>query len=125
MEESPFDCWRSDTILFFEASSSVACKQPPIQWLPQGTFPGVKRPGPETCHSAPPSAEIKNGWISTSTSTYAFILHTASTLPHTLTNPKKARVIGQTSCKFIRLLQRSDPKPSNLYVLQAVGIPAL
>jgi hypothetical protein len=34
--------------------------QPHIQWVPGTVFPGVKRPGRETDHSPPSSAEVKN-----------------------------------------------------------------
>jgi hypothetical protein len=40
----------------------------PIQWVP-----GVKRPGRETDHSLPTSAEVKNTWIYTSTPPYVFV----------------------------------------------------
>jgi hypothetical protein len=33
----------------------------------RGSFPGVKRPGRETDHSSPSSAEVKNAWGYTST----------------------------------------------------------
>jgi hypothetical protein len=36
---------------------SVAQTQPPIQWLPESLFLGVKRPGREGDHSPPSSAE--------------------------------------------------------------------
>jgi hypothetical protein len=32
--------------------------QPPIQWVPEALSPGVKRPGRETYHSPPTSAEV-------------------------------------------------------------------
>jgi hypothetical protein len=37
-----------------------------------GSFPGIKRPGHETDHSPPASAEIKKMWIYTFTPPYAF-----------------------------------------------------
>jgi hypothetical protein len=36
--------------------------QPPIQWVPEAHFLGVKWPGSEADHSPPSSAEIKNAW---------------------------------------------------------------
>jgi hypothetical protein len=39
----------------------------------RGSFPGVKRPGRETDHSPPSSAEVKNEWSHISTSQYAFM----------------------------------------------------
>jgi hypothetical protein len=47
--------------------------QPPIQWVPGALSPGVKRPGSETDHSPPTSAEVKKMWIYTSTPLYAFM----------------------------------------------------
>jgi hypothetical protein len=47
--------------------------QPPIQWVPGGSFPGLKRPGREAGNSPPTSAEIKNTWIYTSTLPYVFM----------------------------------------------------
>jgi hypothetical protein len=38
-----------------------------------GSFSGVKRQGREADHSPPPSAEVKNTWISTSAPPHIFI----------------------------------------------------
>jgi hypothetical protein len=38
-----------------------------------GSFPGVKRQGPEADHSTPTSAEVKKMWIYTSTPPYVFM----------------------------------------------------
>jgi hypothetical protein len=38
-----------------------------------GSFPGGKAAGHEAGHSPPPSAEVKNTWIYTSTTIYAFM----------------------------------------------------
>jgi hypothetical protein len=38
-----------------------------------GSFPGVKRPGREADHSPPTSAAVKEMWIYTSTTPYAFM----------------------------------------------------
>jgi hypothetical protein len=39
----------------------------------RGSFPGVKRPGRETDHSHPASAEVKKMWIYATTPPYTFI----------------------------------------------------
>jgi len=39
--------------------------QPPTKWVP-GSFPGVKRQGPEVNHTHSSSAEVKNEWSYTS-----------------------------------------------------------
>jgi hypothetical protein len=43
--------------------------QPPSQWVPRGSFPGVKRPEREADHSHPSSVEVNNTWGYTSTLT--------------------------------------------------------
>jgi hypothetical protein len=45
---------------------ALGSTQLPIQWVP-GFFLRVKRPGRETDHSPPTSAEVKKMWIYTST----------------------------------------------------------
>jgi hypothetical protein len=51
-----------------------AVKGPPNLLMGTGSsFPGVKRPGRETDHSPPTSAEVKKMWIYTSTPPYAFM----------------------------------------------------
>jgi hypothetical protein len=47
--------------------------QPRIQWLARALSLGVKRPGRESEHSSPTSAEVKKIWIYTSTPQYAFM----------------------------------------------------
>jgi hypothetical protein len=47
--------------------------QPPIQCIPGDLFLGVKRPGRESDHSPPSSAEVKNTWSYTSASQYVFM----------------------------------------------------
>jgi hypothetical protein len=47
--------------------------QPPIQWVLGALSLGVKRPGHETDHSPPSSAEVKNASNYTSTPQYAFM----------------------------------------------------
>jgi hypothetical protein len=46
--------------------------QPPIQWVPGALSLGVKRPGRESDHSPPLSAEVKNAWSYTSTPSIRF-----------------------------------------------------
>jgi hypothetical protein len=46
--------------------------QPPVQWVPEALFPGVKRQGREAEHSSPTSAEVKKMWIYTSTPPYVY-----------------------------------------------------
>jgi hypothetical protein len=67
---------RQDLGIFLSATASrtaLGPTQPPIQWLPGALSLGVKRPGRETDHSPPSSAEIKNAWSYTSTLQYAFM----------------------------------------------------
>jgi hypothetical protein len=53
--------------LFITASRpTLGPTQPPIQLLPGIFSPEVKRPGRETDHSPPSSAEVKNVWRYTS-----------------------------------------------------------
>jgi len=47
----------------------------------RGSFPGVKRPGPEVNYSPPSSTEVKNEWVYTSSPLYAFMAWTGKTLP--------------------------------------------
>jgi hypothetical protein len=47
--------------------------QPPIQWVPGGSFPGGKRPEREAEHSPHLVPRSKNEWIYTSTPQYAFM----------------------------------------------------
>jgi hypothetical protein len=62
-------------IFFFSTASRPALEptQPPIQWVPGALSLWVKRPGCETDHSPPSSAEVKNAWRHTSTPQYAFM----------------------------------------------------
>jgi hypothetical protein len=52
--------------------SALGPTRPPIQWLPAGFSPGVKRPGRESGHSPPGGAEIKEIRIYTSTTPIRF-----------------------------------------------------
>jgi hypothetical protein len=47
--------------------------QHPIQWAPGTSSLGVKRPGSETDHSLPTSAEVKKMWNYESTPPNAFM----------------------------------------------------
>jgi hypothetical protein len=59
----------------FSTSSRLALEstQPPTQCVPGALPPGVKRPGRESDHSLPTSAEVKKMWIYTSTTPYVFM----------------------------------------------------
>jgi hypothetical protein len=61
--------------VLFSTSSRPALgpTQPPVQWAPGALSPDVKRPGRETDHSPPTSAEVKKMWIYTSTPPYIFM----------------------------------------------------
>jgi hypothetical protein len=37
--------------------------QPPIKWVPEALYQGVKRPGREADRSPPTNAEVKKTWI--------------------------------------------------------------
>jgi hypothetical protein len=63
---SPGRGW--DFLLFTtETRPALGPTQAPIQWVPGGSFPGIKRPGRETDHTPPSSTEVQNAWSSTST----------------------------------------------------------
>jgi hypothetical protein len=55
------------------ARPAVRSNQPYIQWVPGALPAGVKRPGHESDHTLPSSAEVKRMWIYTSTPPYAFM----------------------------------------------------
>jgi hypothetical protein len=58
---------RLGIFLFANASTpALGPTQPPIQWVPVVLSLGVKRPGHESGHSLPSSAEVKNAWSYTS-----------------------------------------------------------
>jgi len=68
--------------------------QPTIQGIP-GFFPGVKQPGREAEHSLPPSAEVRNEWNYTATTTTR--LHgVAGNNFLSLSDPQQARVLTTT-----------------------------
>jgi hypothetical protein len=56
-----FDSQREPVIFLFETVSRPALvpSQPPLQWVPGALSLGVKRPGRETDHLPPSSAEVK------------------------------------------------------------------
>jgi hypothetical protein len=55
-----FDSRRGLGIFLFAASrTALGPTQPPLQWIPRSLSLGVKRPGRESDHSPPPSAEVK------------------------------------------------------------------
>jgi hypothetical protein len=49
------------------SSPALESTKPPIQWVPGAFSPAVKRPGSETDHSPPASADVKYMWIYIST----------------------------------------------------------
>jgi hypothetical protein len=59
-----FDSRRGLGIFLFTSASITALgpTQPPIQWVPGALSLGIKRPGRETDHSPPFSAEVKE-WV--------------------------------------------------------------
>jgi hypothetical protein len=69
------------TMFLFSTSS-----RPPILWVPGAPSTGVKRPGPETDHSPPSSAEVKNCGL---------LRRDNFTLPFTLKKGKAITVTGR------------------------------
>jgi hypothetical protein len=61
LDDLGFDSRRGLGIFLFTTASRTALgpTQPPLQWLPGALCLGVKRPGRETDHSPPSSAEVK------------------------------------------------------------------
>jgi hypothetical protein len=55
------------TRIFFFAT------QPPMQWVSGALSLGVEWPDREAEHSPPSSAQVKNAWSYTSTSSYVFM----------------------------------------------------
>jgi hypothetical protein len=60
---------------YFPMSSipALGSTQPHIQWVPGSLSPQVKRPGGETDHSLPTSAEDQKNWVYRSTIPYIFM----------------------------------------------------
>jgi hypothetical protein len=59
----------------FSTSSRPALgpTQPPIQWVQEAVYPGVKQQKREADNSPPASAEVNKMWIYTSTPSDAFM----------------------------------------------------
>jgi hypothetical protein len=53
-------------IMVNASTSTTYPIQPSNQWIPGALSPGIKRPGRESDHSTPTSAEVKKTWIYTS-----------------------------------------------------------
>jgi hypothetical protein len=69
-----FDKRRLGIFLFITVSrTDLGPTQPPIQWVPEALFVGVKRLERETDHSPPSSAEVKNALSYTSTPQHVFM----------------------------------------------------
>jgi len=62
LDDQRFKSWQGLGIFLFTTESRPALgpTQPPIQWVPEDLFLGVKQPGCEADHSPPSSAEAKN-----------------------------------------------------------------
>jgi hypothetical protein len=68
-----FDSRQGLEIIFTTASRmALGPTQPPIQWLIETLFLGVKRPGRESDHSPTSSAEVKNALIISPLPQYVF-----------------------------------------------------
>jgi hypothetical protein len=55
-----FPVGERDFFLFHSIQTGSGAHQNPIKWVPEGLFPGVKRPVLEDDHSPPSSAKVKN-----------------------------------------------------------------
>jgi hypothetical protein len=51
-----------DLFLLRASRPAPGHNQHPVQWVPVGSFPGVKWPGCKSNHSLPTIAEVKNEW---------------------------------------------------------------
>jgi hypothetical protein len=60
-------------LLSTSSRPALVFTQPPIQWIPEALSSGVKRPGREAEVSPPASAKVKEIWIYTPTTPYAFM----------------------------------------------------
>jgi len=66
--------WGLGIFLLTTASrTALGPTQPPIQWILEAVYLGVKRSRREADHSPPSSAEVNNAWICTSTPQYTFM----------------------------------------------------
>jgi len=69
-----FNSRRGLGILFATVSrTSLGPTQFPMEWVPGAISLRVKRPGRETDHSPPSSAEVNTAWNYTSTPQYVFM----------------------------------------------------
>jgi hypothetical protein len=68
MDDPGFESRQRLEIFLFTTASRPALRSIhlPIQWVPAALSLRIKRPGRETDHSPPSSAEIKNAWCYTS-----------------------------------------------------------
>jgi len=68
---------KGDSFLLYSRASRPAAEPTNLamQWVLREVLRGIKRPASEADHSFPPSAEVKNMWIYTSTPFYAFIIY--------------------------------------------------
>jgi len=58
--------------LFYTASRpALRPTQPPIQWVTEALFLGLRRPGREADRLSPSNVEVKNVWSYTSAPQYA------------------------------------------------------
>jgi hypothetical protein len=47
-------------LLSITSRSELRPIQPPVQWIPEAPYPGLKRPGSEASHSPPYTAKVMN-----------------------------------------------------------------
>jgi hypothetical protein len=68
LDDQGFESRQRPGIFLFTTASrpALVSTQSPIQWVPEGSFSGVKRPGCEAEHSPPSRADVKNAWSCTS-----------------------------------------------------------
>jgi len=58
---------RDDLVFAASSRQALGPTQTPIQWAPRARSPGVNRPGRESDHPLPYSAEVRNAWSYTTT----------------------------------------------------------
>jgi hypothetical protein len=73
-EVSGFDFWQGQKLILPHCIQTGYSTPPPIRWVPEVLFLGVKQPKHETDCSPLSSAEVKNIWSCTSIPLYASIL---------------------------------------------------
>jgi hypothetical protein len=59
--------------IFLVSRPALGPTRPAIQWILEGLYLRVKRPGSEADNSPPSSAKVKNAWSYTSTPQYVFM----------------------------------------------------